>query len=218
MKKTKIYISGKMSGLSRKRYTMLFSLAQQSLEQRGYEVINPAAHQQASANVAYKDALATDMALLASCDAIYMLCNWQDSPGAKAEYAFATACGMPVLYQLTIEDARFMAEAERLATLHGPHTSAVIIATDGHHDIAVTGGNRNDLLTAVQKAMKNTNARDILTTAVFSYLKENGALKFIKAPTIPHDAVTSQPLPETTHEEPPAYRRTNDQNITSTQQ
>ena len=207
-----------MSGLPRERYTMLFSLAQQSLERRGYEVINPAAHQQASANVTYKDALATDMAMLASCDAIYMLRNWQDSPGAKAEYAFATACGMPVLYQLTIEDARFMAEAERLTTLHGPHTSAVIIATDGHHDIAVTGGNRNDLLTAVQKAMQNTSARDILTTAVLSYLKDNGAIKIVKASSVPHDAAPLQQKPETTHEEPPAYRRTNDQNITPSQQ
>ncbi len=207
-----------MSGLPRERYTMLFLHAQQGLERRGYEVINPAAHQQASANVTYKDALATDMALLASCDAIYMLRNWQDSPGAKAEYAFATACGMPVLYQLTIEDTRFMAEAERLTTLHGPHTSAVIIATDGHHDIAVTGGNRNDLLTAVQKAMQNTSARDILTTAVLSYLKDNGAIKIVKASSVPHAATPSQPLPETTHEEPPAYRRTNDQNITPSQQ
>ena len=33
------------------------------------------------------------------CDAIFMLSDYKDSPGARAELAFAQAIGMEVVYQ-----------------------------------------------------------------------------------------------------------------------
>lgn len=40
--------------------------------------------------------LVGDIVALARCDAILMLADWADSPGARAEYAFAEALGLTV--------------------------------------------------------------------------------------------------------------------------
>ena len=46
----------------------------------------------------YAYALLRDMMVLATCDAIYMLPDFLDSKGAKAEHAFAVATGKKVYY------------------------------------------------------------------------------------------------------------------------
>lgn len=40
-----------------------------------------------------------DEVLIQICDAIYMLSNWQDSPGACHELEYARSLGKPVIYQ-----------------------------------------------------------------------------------------------------------------------
>ena len=47
----------------------------------------------------FKARLAKCMAMLRFCDCIYMLKNWENSLVAKAEKAFAEACGIQVLYE-----------------------------------------------------------------------------------------------------------------------
>lgn len=100
----KIYISGKMKGLSAEEYLKNFNDAEEYLLQRGFtDVVNPAKlyHQALMASIqpTYRDALATDIAMLATCDVIYMLANWTDSPGAMAELSYAKACDILIIYE-----------------------------------------------------------------------------------------------------------------------
>ena len=47
----------------------------------------------------YKDYLLADMEAIAHCDAILMCHNWYISKGCSAEWAFAMAIGITMLYQ-----------------------------------------------------------------------------------------------------------------------
>lgn len=45
----------------------------------------------------YEETLLTDIIGLSECNAIYMLPDWKDSPGATAEYYYAKACGKEII-------------------------------------------------------------------------------------------------------------------------
>lgn len=47
----------------------------------------------------------TDLLVLLTCDAIYLLRGWERSKGASVEHAVAMACGMKVLYQTDVAEA-----------------------------------------------------------------------------------------------------------------
>ena len=47
----------------------------------------------------YKDYLLADMEAIAHCDAIFMCGGWYVSKGCSAEWAFAYAIGLKILYQ-----------------------------------------------------------------------------------------------------------------------
>ena len=47
----------------------------------------------------YKSALLYDFIHISDCDAIYMLKDWEESPGATAEYYFAKACGKEIILE-----------------------------------------------------------------------------------------------------------------------
>lgn len=53
----------------------------------------------------YSYILLKDMMKLAKCDAVYFLEDWDFSPGAEAENAFAVAIGKKLLWQ-RLEDAQ----------------------------------------------------------------------------------------------------------------
>ena len=105
----KIYISGKISGMNRFRSKLLFRNAQRYLEGKGYEVINPWKNQDIQDVVDmggdYTAILLECLNVLGSCDAIYMLDNFMESRGAKAEHAFAIACGIKVYYCKELYDS-----------------------------------------------------------------------------------------------------------------
>lgn len=90
----RVYISGKITGLSEKEWAENFEAAEKALTEAGYRVINPAKVQ---ADLDYSEYLTIDIILLGRCDAIYMLDNWQDSNGAKAERATAEALNLTVI-------------------------------------------------------------------------------------------------------------------------
>ena len=120
MKKQKIiYISGKMGEKVLSEATVKkFEVAQEKLLSEGWAVINPASdafQRDAQMHVKIKEKkwqkldhgefdwyawlLLWDMHSLALCDAIYMLSDWQDSPGATAEYYYAKACGKEIIFE-----------------------------------------------------------------------------------------------------------------------
>ena len=47
----------------------------------------------------YKEYLSADIDIMTVCDAIFMCSGWQDSKGCFAEWTFAKAIGLTILYQ-----------------------------------------------------------------------------------------------------------------------
>ena len=112
----RIYISGKIgekviSEATRRK----FNIIQEALTLEGHDVFNPtdtkwveslkkqfpidhATKPNGDKVSFYTYALLRDLMVLATCDAIYMLPGFLDSPGAKAEHAFAIASGLQVYY------------------------------------------------------------------------------------------------------------------------
>ena len=105
----KVYISGKigeeiLSETTRQK----FAKAESYLRDWGFEVFNPTtsglgelAERRAKEKGTdfYTEIMNLDLAELAWCDAIYMLTDWTDSPGAKREYAEASKLGLAIWYE-----------------------------------------------------------------------------------------------------------------------
>jgi hypothetical protein len=115
-----IYISGKIGGklhIADETYEK-FHRAERSLTNRGWEPFNPCdpswqghllcrrnseeliSGMKITPSEFYRLCLFEDIRALSTCDAICLLPDWRDSPGAKAELAFAKAIGIEV-HELT---------------------------------------------------------------------------------------------------------------------
>jgi hypothetical protein len=97
----KIYISGKMRGLPEEESRKLFKAAEQYLIGLGHDVVNPWNSELEKDTLCneWADYIMFDLNILKTCDALYMLDNWQDSNGAKCEHAFACGRGMEIIYE-----------------------------------------------------------------------------------------------------------------------
>jgi len=98
MNKT-IYIAGKVTGLPAEPTALKFKTAQDQLESRGFDVINPIElidNPQEDWDVAMNKCLEA----LEFCDAIYMLPCYTDSKGAMIEHRKATKLGIHIYYEL----------------------------------------------------------------------------------------------------------------------
>lgn len=98
MQKT-IYIAGKVTGLAPEPTALKFKTAQDQLESRGFDVVNPIElidNIQEDWDVAMKKCLEA----LEFCDAIYMLPCYVDSRGAMIEHRAATKLGIDIYYEL----------------------------------------------------------------------------------------------------------------------
>jgi len=94
MKKT-IYIAGKVTGLLPEPTAQKFKQAQDHLEFKGFQVINPIElinNPKEDWNVAMHKCLEA----LQLCDAVLLLPCWQDSKGATIERQFAENAGIPI--------------------------------------------------------------------------------------------------------------------------
>lgn len=98
IRKKKVYISGKITGDT--LYKAKFKTVAEHLNAEGYEVINPAETVLPNSKLAtWEDYMLVSFAFLNKADEIYMLNDWKQSPGACAEYGFATAKGMKIKYE-----------------------------------------------------------------------------------------------------------------------
>lgn len=95
-KKPKVYLSGKISGLSEVEYKTKFNSAELFLTGLGYSVINPVSFDEIK-DGSWKDYMKRDLQLLLGCDYIYLLDNWEDSKGARIEYNLACDLQIPRL-------------------------------------------------------------------------------------------------------------------------
>ncbi|MFV8364794.1 DUF4406 domain-containing protein [Flavobacterium sp. XS1P27] len=98
MNKT-IYIAGKITGLPAEPTALKFKEAQDELEAKGFDVINPIElidNPKEDWDVAMNKCLEA----LEFCDAIYMLPCYTDSKGAMIEHRTATKLGLQIYYEL----------------------------------------------------------------------------------------------------------------------
>ena len=105
----KVYISGKigeevLSAATREK----FAKAEAYLREWDFDVFNPTtsglgklADERAVQNGTdfYTEIMKLDLEQLQGCDAIYMLSDWKDSPGARRELAEASKLGLPIWYE-----------------------------------------------------------------------------------------------------------------------
>lgn len=104
----RVYISGKIGEEVLSKAThQKFAKAEELLKARGFETFNPTTsglgrHAESIAKIEgttfYEEIMMLDLHQLKDCDAIYMLADFLDSPGAKAEHALAIAFKKKVYY------------------------------------------------------------------------------------------------------------------------
>jgi hypothetical protein len=94
----RIYIAGKIGGLSEAEYTANFNNAKIEVKAMGHDPVSPTdlPHEHERTWLAY---MREDLKALLECDGVYALSNWEDSPGAKVEIGLAQSLGLEVVYQ-----------------------------------------------------------------------------------------------------------------------
>lgn len=97
----KVYIAGKVTGEMPIPVQHKFGYAGTKLREMGYKVINPVVLLQSMKNAGfdYKDLMTVCFAAISVCDAVYMLDDWSESPGARAEHEYALKHGKEIIYQ-----------------------------------------------------------------------------------------------------------------------
>lgn len=95
----RVYISGPITGTN--DYLERFAAAEKELEEKGYEVYNPAkVNQNMPKTATWEDYMKVAIAMLSCCDTIYLLTGWGKSRGAIKEYHLAKAADMIILKQM----------------------------------------------------------------------------------------------------------------------
>lgn len=94
MKKTRIYIAGKVSGENYDIVLKKFSEAEEKLDKQGFVVVNPTKLCKKTWN--YRKCMETCITELVKCDEIYLLPDWYDSKGAVLERNIARTIGMKI--------------------------------------------------------------------------------------------------------------------------
>ena len=105
-----IYIAGPMSGLPNNGYDA-FNRKAAHLRAAGWTVINPAEMDldagldpnREFTRFDYMQAARRDLAAIMTCDAIYCLHDYEQSPGANWEWAYAKELGLDVYYETPLE-------------------------------------------------------------------------------------------------------------------
>ena len=127
MKKKKVYISGKMTGMTKEESKALFARAEMDLTAKGYKVINP---WKIRVPKYYSGQLLRSLKELSKCDAIYLLENWLDSNGAKCEFWFARGMGIEIM----LEDTNF--DYKRIDEMNKP-TEFILSVKGGEYLVRV---------------------------------------------------------------------------------
>ena len=105
MKRDKIYISGKISGLDFDEACRRFGDAEKHLQKLGYRTSNPTKMTLCvwlAQHGHYRLCLWLQLLWMsATCQCIYLLDGWHTSDGARAERAVARVMGLTALYEQT---------------------------------------------------------------------------------------------------------------------
>lgn len=93
----RVYLSGPITGV--KNYKENFAAAEEKMKKMGFDVINPAAFNRVLPEMGYEEYMDIDLKLLAMCDVIYMLKDWEKSRGANREYGFALGADITIIQE-----------------------------------------------------------------------------------------------------------------------
>ena len=93
---SKLYLSGPISGLNIAAAREAFAIAQEQMEQQGWEVVNPMDNR-VPVEAPWEEHLAADIIALLGCKAVAMLPGWESSLGARLENAVARRIGMRII-------------------------------------------------------------------------------------------------------------------------
>ncbi len=88
-----VYIAGKMTGDP--DYEKKFAAAAEGLRERGWRVLDPAKLPVLPYELYYP----INCAMLDGADAIYMLADWTNSPGAVKEFMYAGKLGIEIIFE-----------------------------------------------------------------------------------------------------------------------
>ena len=99
----KIYISGKITGMEEEA-ALLFEQAEQELRAMGFEPVNPMKLNH-DHDKSWESYMKVCIKALCECDIIYMLKNFNDSPGAWWEREIARRLNIKVIYQRDAADS-----------------------------------------------------------------------------------------------------------------
>ena len=91
----RIYIAGPMTGIPKHNFPAFYQ-AERDLLLRGFLPINPARNFDGRTDLPYAQYLRRDIQLLLDCQGVVMLEGWQQSRGAKLEYAIAATLGVKI--------------------------------------------------------------------------------------------------------------------------
>lgn len=100
IKNRKVYISGKMTGLSIDEIFKNFNHVEDVLVSNQNYVMNPAImwHLKDTTGFTAEQYLAIDFAMMEACDTIIVLPNWETSSGAKEEIKNAIVTNMTIYF------------------------------------------------------------------------------------------------------------------------
>lgn len=90
----KIYLAGKVSGLSRVEASQKFGAAEKKLIDQGHEVVNPL--NLVDFHDTWENAMKICIKALLDCEEIYLLPCWKESRGATIERALTISLKMPI--------------------------------------------------------------------------------------------------------------------------
>lgn len=94
----KIYISGKMSGMTESRIKRRFGEVAEFLRNEGFTPVNPAVMLD-NPGLDYHEYMKIDYKMISVCDAIYMLEGWEESEGAKKELVHAISLDKKIILE-----------------------------------------------------------------------------------------------------------------------
>lgn len=97
MRRAKIYIAGRVTGLMPEVYETQFATVKAELEKAGHEVINPITDIPHEDTTNWGLTIMECLPYVAQCDCIALLPGWEKSNGAQIEYRFALGYKLQVL-------------------------------------------------------------------------------------------------------------------------
>jgi nucleoside 2-deoxyribosyltransferase len=96
LRKMRVFLSGPVTGREKNDYMEEFTTAQKALEEKKFDVVNPAAVMESLPDMTYQEVMQLCLQLLEHCDLLVQLPNWKSSCGANMEYGYAIARGIGI--------------------------------------------------------------------------------------------------------------------------